>query len=743
MSQDGARWFGRFEIRGDLGGGGQGVVYRAWDPERGREVALKVLHASAGTVARDRLRLAREATLFADQAGAHVVTPIDTGVRDNATWVTYELVEGLTLKDVLARLRAAGHSPDRIDRDTLAAIVPPAGGGGDDGLVRFACRVAMETALALGSLHARGVAHGDVKPSNVMLDATGTVRLIDLGLAERRTGDDREAMLGDVTRLGHLLFELLTFVDPTRLARTRGVGAGGVPPARPRRHHRGLDRAVDAICAAAIASDAALRYFDVKDVAADLGAVLTGAPVAVHVPARLERVAAAVRAHGAWLAVSFGVLAVLAGGGIWARVAASRALAAERLAEERSLAILGLSDELWMDELEARATALFPPVPERLEGYDAWLADADELLRRLAAHRAERDRIASRVAPHPAGGDDVTRFRLARLRAMLEREPALAALAEDVHARRVFAATLRARSIDDHRETWLRVRADVLADPRFGGLYLSPQLGLVPLARNRITGLWEFLALGTGAAPREIDDAVGTYHATEETGIILVLVPGGEATPEGAGAPVAVAPFFIARHEMTQAQWIARRANPSWNVMDGPGARSLPVESVSFDECEQVLFEVGLAVPSTTEWEWAARGGSATAWYPGDDPRDLEGHANLADATIRRAVGEQRIKAVPWDDGHLLTAPVASFAANPFGLFDVMGNVSEWTSDPEPPPASEGVDVVSGASRDFRSILGGCYTSDVDAVRPDARLSMRKNERLPSLGVRPFRRVDP
>jgi hypothetical protein len=148
---------GRFELLDQLGRGAMGVVWRARDRQSGRLVAVKVLQATALDDPDIRKRFDREADLAAKIESRRVVRVLGHGVQGDQPFIVMELVEGHSLRDVMT-----AHGPYRWQeiRPFLLTI-----------------------ARALADAHVEGVIHRDVKPSNIMVTADGSVKLADFGIA--------------------------------------------------------------------------------------------------------------------------------------------------------------------------------------------------------------------------------------------------------------------------------------------------------------------------------------------------------------------------------------------------------------------------------------------------------------------------------------------------------------------------------------------------------------------------------
>ena len=319
---------------------------------------------------------------------------------------------------------------------------------------------------------------------------------------------------------------------------------------------------------------------------------------------------------------------------------------------------------------------------------------------------------------------------------------------------------------DEASQLWneaIRAIADVEAHPEYGGMTLSPQPGLLPLGPDPASGLWEFAHLQSGLPALRDED--GRLITTEETGLVLVLVPAGSfvrgranGTVDQFEQRVELDPFFLSKFEMTQAQWKrSTGSNPSrygTGFRSGPSQITLahPVEHVSWEDCGRVLEWLGLSFPSEAQWEYAARAGATGEWWTGDEPESLATAANLLDAAARGSSLPRDLRYEEWRDGYVRHAPVGSFAPNDFGLHDVHGNVAEWCADGYqslrrwgPVTRNPVADVDAGRwrSRLSRVVRGGGYESTATMARLSRAGRSAPDYRGPNVGLRPARRIEP
>ncbi len=363
--------FGRYRLLGEIGRGGMGLVYRAWDDALRREVALKLLPAADEASEDAVARFTSEARAAARLRHAHIVPVHDVGCEGGRHYFTMELIEGESLKSAAPRLPL---------REFLAVL--------------------RDAASALHAAHEAGLVHRDVKPANILLDRAGRAFVTDFGLAtEIRASGQRGmtrtgAMVGtpaymspeqvegarhgigpavDLWALGVILYEKLAGRtpfqgdDPVALA-VEIARKDPPPPSRFSRVHRDLET----ICTACLQKDPRHRYPSAAALAADLGRFLDGEPIEASEIGRFTRLARRALRHrrfvvplgaAALVALAASVYAVVAGGG-------RRASEAERDAEQ----LLTRAEGLWH---EAKAVLYRPAVP--LSRYQEHLAGAEEI----------------------------------------------------------------------------------------------------------------------------------------------------------------------------------------------------------------------------------------------------------------------------------------------------------------------------------------------------------------------------
>ena len=142
-------------------------------------------------------------------------------------------------------------------------------------------------------------------------------------------------------------------------------------------------------------------------------------------------------------------------------------------------------------------------------------------------------------------------------------------------------------------------------------------------------------------------------------------------------------------------------------------------------------------LPTEAEWEYAARGGTSTSRFWGDDPHQACGYANVADETPGPG-GPFRGEVHRCRDGHWYPAPVGSYRRNPWGLSDMLGNVWEWTCSvfDETYGGAEGR---CDARGEYRAVRGGAWINEPVRVRTANRGRHTPTIRSDNLGFRPAR----
>ena len=170
-----------------------------------------------------------------------------------------------------------------------------------------------------------------------------------------------------------------------------------------------------------------------------------------------------------------------------------------------------------------------------------------------------------------------------------------------------------------------------------------------------------------------------------------------------------------------------------------------PVVQVTWNDakafCDWLSKKSGKAVqlPTESRWEYACRAGTKTAYPWGDEPDKGKGWANCADQSLKKK--ESKAPAAwpffSWDDGFVFTAPVGSFKANAFGLYDMIGNAGQWCQDRyvdyEKGAATAPVEADTGTKRVLR---GGSWGTFPKLCRSASRYGTGPDWRGGSIGFR-------
>lgn len=759
----------RYQDERIIAEGGMGSILEVWDSVLRRHVAMKVIRERS-----DHLRLLSrfldEAQITGQLDHPGVATVHELGLdSEGQVYYTMSLVRGRDLESLLPEPRDGEWNRVRI------------------------LGVVQRAAEALAYAHSRGVIHRDVKPANIMVGRFGETYVMDWGLAKILESDGKEPItsdpiesaigsgsamtmegsvlgtpafmppeqaMGDLSRvgpaadiyaLGAILYNLIVgrppyfspAEEPSAAQIIERVRKGPPAPIGGVAHDAPAE--LVAICEHAMAREPESRYASMEALAEDLRAFLESRVVAAYSTGPWAEFKSWVRRNrtAATLAGTLVVATIL---GISAFTWYERRASNEiRLLLDAHLirSCVHQLDELW------------PPVPEIADELARWRDTAIDLRERSLPHRAILE-AQLRDGP-PAASDGRATWLYHRLEEFSDQLPILWSPDPFVNPiasfeqRLQFATTIEERSMHspDAQRRWAEASRAIEVSSIYGNMKLEPQLGLLPLSPNE-NGYWEFWHIQSGREPLPNPDssAVNRWLITEETGIVLILIPAGvallgagledagvrKADPAAARESVAALPvheveldsYFVGKYEISQPQYQrAVGVNPS--RYDG---MILPVEQVSWVQSREALHRYSLLLPTEAQWEFAARGGTETpCYFPSEE---FNRFANIYSSL----------------DPFPETSPLGSFRPNPFGLHDVIGNVYEWCLDWEgsyrrPVIEGTGERVVSAHAQGARVARGGSWNSPKRAARSAHRSSDHIHAQIDRLGFRAARPVDP
>lgn len=270
-----AEKFGRYQIVEEIGRGGMGLVYKAYDPELDRDIALKLILAGEDSKPKDLARFLREAKATAKLRHPGIVAVYDMGQKENQPFFTMEYLEGVSLKECV--------------RDSDLSLCQ-------------SVEILKQVAQAVAYAHQEGVIHRDLKPANIMIE-NSQAKVMDFGLAKVEKASDKISQSGmvigtlqymppeqaqgrsekvdkrsDVYSLGAILYEMMTGVPPfggSNWSQTlyQVLYEKPLPPTKLQKNVSGQ---LEKICLKALEKKQERRYQNVEELISDLDHFLEG-----------------------------------------------------------------------------------------------------------------------------------------------------------------------------------------------------------------------------------------------------------------------------------------------------------------------------------------------------------------------------------------------------------------------------------------------------------------------------------
>ena len=694
--------FGRYRILKLLGRGGMGAVYLAQDSQLGRQCALKVPFFDAAKSPQRAERFVREARSAAVLQHPNICTVFDAGQINGRPFITMAYIAGAPLEHEI--------DPDAPMPQVLAA------------------EIVRKIALALQHAHRAGIVHRDLKPANVMMTADGEPVVMDFGLAKRVDGEPNQAKLTnmgavlgtpsymspeqvkgdldaigpatDVYSLGVMLFEMLTGQTPYTGPMSVIIGRILTAPPPPVQEFRAdVDGRLNAACLKARAKEPADRFAGMREFAEALGSYLN-VPSASPAPRP-------------------------------ARPAPGATKPSSRAPDRPSLdgATRTMPPRTALKKAKKRTVAA--PAPRAVSGPLLMAGAAACLLTAV---------LSAVLVLWAAGAFGGKKAPVAQVNPATPLNPAPA----------VAPAVNPAPPVAPPADTTPPATAPVNPAP--------PAATTPPVVPPKET------PAPPVAPPQEVpmppvapaDKTPPPAEVTNSIGMKLKLIPAGQfvmGSPdsdkdardnEKARHNVEITrPFYMGVYHVTRGQFAAFAKDADYKteaesaafdftwrkppggplfLVGGSYAQTdnEPVVYVSWNDavrfCEWLSKKEGKTyeLPTEAEWEYACRAGTKTTYFFGDDPKDLGEYAWFDNNSGNR------------------THPVGQKKPNPWGLYDMTGNVWQWCADGDedrPYDKSDVKDPInkgSGANHlgrggSWSSVAGFCRSANRGGYGPSLR----------------------
>ena len=678
---------GKYQILEKIGAGGMGQVYKAFHCSTERIVAIKVILGKGRISPEVVKRFEREVKAAAKLVHSNIITVFDADQADGRIFMVMEYIKGDDLGELLRKKREL----------SVSEVVD----------------YILQAARGLKYAHDQGVIHRDIKPGNILVDLSGNVKIVDMGMAKLESKGDEESISmltasasimgtvdfmspeqgfssknvdarADIYSLGATLFFLLTrkVMFPGDSAFEKMLAHRESPIPSLSNFRAGITPDLEIAFTKMVAKKVEDRYSSMAEVISALSKMEVGGGVNII---GAEDFATTHFERGSY-PETIDVETVLTNKGREGNKETDKHIGGKTLAY-----ISGILQKTYTPKVLA-ATAiivlvllvlilLMKPgtnVKEEIEAHIAALEKAKQM--EMVKLKVEEDAKAKQIELEKSKQEDE---KLKQDEQVKLKQMGLAKLKveDDAKLKQMEIAKLKVE--DDAKLKQMELEKSKMEETKLkqmemAKLKLEEEAKFAAIEKEMVLIPAGKFKMGSPASEKGRDNEEMQHEVT------------------------LTKPFNMAKYEVTQEQWEAVMGyNPSTSTK---GAK-LPVTDVSWEECQDFIKKLnaktsgGYRLPTESEWEYVCRAGKTTAYSVGASLKNTD--ANIEGGSIKE---------------------VGSYKANAFGLYDMHGNVWEWCEDWYEDYPAGATDPKGPAMGEHRVLRGGSFNSGVSEARSSYRL---------------------